>query len=88
MQLHSELVLPKRIGLKPEPLHGEIKRRLFITPILGLPGRGRYQLSTVNCQLSTVNCQLNEWAIEKLTALLFLESRHKTKTLPNKEKGG
>jgi hypothetical protein len=26
--------------------------------------------------------------IEKLTALLFLEGRHKTKTLPNKEKGG
>ncbi|MCC3518794.1 hypothetical protein [Microcoleus sp. PH2017_18_LLB_O_A] len=33
---------------------GEIKIRLFITPILGLKGRGRSQ--TVNCQLSTVNC--------------------------------
>ncbi|MCC3429306.1 MAG: hypothetical protein JGK08_04295 [Microcoleus sp. PH2017_04_SCI_O_A] len=34
----------------------EIKRRRFITPILGLTGRGRPQ--AVNCQLSTVNCQL------------------------------
>ncbi|WP_293239213.1 hypothetical protein [Microcoleus sp. PH2017_32_RDM_D_A] len=33
---------------------GEIKIRVFITPILGLKGRGRSQ--TVNCQLSTVNC--------------------------------
>ncbi|MCC3512399.1 MULTISPECIES: hypothetical protein [unclassified Microcoleus] len=32
----------------------KIKIRLFITPILGLLGRGRSQ--TVNCQLSTVNC--------------------------------
>ncbi|WP_293146888.1 MULTISPECIES: hypothetical protein [unclassified Microcoleus] len=31
----------------------EIKRRGFITPILGIPGRGCCQLSTVNCQLST-----------------------------------
>ncbi|MCC3522466.1 MULTISPECIES: hypothetical protein [unclassified Microcoleus] len=30
-----------------------MKIRLFITPILGLKGRGRSQ--TVNCQLSTVN---------------------------------
>ncbi|MCC3432264.1 MAG: hypothetical protein JGK01_24185 [Microcoleus sp. PH2017_03_ELD_O_A] len=43
---------------------GVIKRRLFITPILGLPGRGRPQPNdrlfgqAVNCQLSTVNCQL------------------------------
>ncbi|MCC3428886.1 MAG: hypothetical protein JGK08_02070 [Microcoleus sp. PH2017_04_SCI_O_A] len=36
----------------------EIKIRRFITPILGLLGRGRYPRSTVNCQLSTVNCQL------------------------------
>ncbi|MCC3509763.1 MAG: hypothetical protein JGK29_11840 [Microcoleus sp. PH2017_17_BER_D_A] len=35
------------------PSPGEIKIRLFITPILGLKRRGR-------CQLSTVNCQLNE----------------------------
>jgi CheY-like chemotaxis protein len=50
-------ILPERIGLKPEPRSsGEIKRRLFITPILFLPGRGRYL--AVNCQLSTVNCQL------------------------------
>ncbi|WP_293330863.1 hypothetical protein [Microcoleus sp. CAWBG58] len=34
----------------------EIKRRRFITPILGIPGRGCRQ--AVNCQLSTVNCQL------------------------------
>ncbi|MEG4802747.1 hypothetical protein QUB63_11785 [Microcoleus sp. ARI1-B5] len=33
--------LPERIGLKPKAFSGEIKRRLFITPILGLPGRGR-----------------------------------------------
>ena len=48
--------LPERIGLKPEPCSGEIKRRLFITPILFLPGRGRPacgQQSTVNSQLST-----------------------------------
>ncbi|WP_293338126.1 hypothetical protein [Microcoleus sp. CAWBG58] len=35
---------------------GEIKIRLFVTPILGLTRRGSSQ--TVNCQLSTVNCQL------------------------------
>ncbi|WP_293155374.1 hypothetical protein [Microcoleus sp. bin48.metabat.b7b8b9.023] len=34
------------------PIPGEIKIRLFITPILFL------LLSTVNCQLSTVNRQL------------------------------
>ncbi|WP_293338905.1 hypothetical protein [Microcoleus sp. CAWBG58] len=38
---------------------GEIKIRLFITPILGLPGRGRPL--AVNCQLSTVNCQLSTY---------------------------
>ncbi|MCC3428696.1 MAG: hypothetical protein JGK08_01070 [Microcoleus sp. PH2017_04_SCI_O_A] len=48
----------------PPACSGEIKIRLFITPILGLKGRGRSpsvngQLSTVNCQLSTVNCQLS-----------------------------
>ncbi|MCC3429311.1 MAG: hypothetical protein JGK01_11920 [Microcoleus sp. PH2017_03_ELD_O_A] len=32
---------------------GEIKIRLFITPILFLLGKGRCQLSTVNCQLTT-----------------------------------
>ncbi|MCC3432414.1 MAG: hypothetical protein EAZ90_16060 [Oscillatoriales cyanobacterium] len=47
------LNLPERIGLKPEPRSGEIKIRLFITPILLLLGRGRSNLSTVNCQLST-----------------------------------
>jgi len=52
-------LLPERIGLKPEPRSGKLKRRLFITPILGLPGRGRYL--AVNCQLSTVNCQLNRF---------------------------
>ncbi|WP_293341621.1 hypothetical protein [Microcoleus sp. CAWBG58] len=39
--------------------HESDKRALFITPILGLLGRGRspsVKLSTVNCQLSTVNC--------------------------------
>ncbi|WP_293239632.1 hypothetical protein [Microcoleus sp. PH2017_32_RDM_D_A] len=40
--------------MKASPRSGEIKIRLFITPILGLLGRGRSQ--TVNCQLSTVNC--------------------------------
>ncbi|MCC3443932.1 MAG: hypothetical protein JGK01_19835 [Microcoleus sp. PH2017_03_ELD_O_A] len=33
----------------PPARSGEIKIRLFITPILGLKGRGRSQ--TVNCQL-------------------------------------
>ncbi|WP_293336970.1 hypothetical protein [Microcoleus sp. CAWBG58] len=36
----------------PPAFEGEIKIRLFITPILGLIGRGRSQ--TDNCQLSTV----------------------------------
>ena len=54
------LQLPERIGLKPEPRSGKIKRILFITPILLLPVRGRYlavnsQQSTVNSQQSTVN---------------------------------
>ncbi|WP_293360811.1 hypothetical protein [Microcoleus sp. CAWBG24] len=40
--------------MKASPFEGEIKIRLFITPILFLLGRGRFQ--TVNCQLSTVNC--------------------------------
>ncbi|WP_293342603.1 hypothetical protein [Microcoleus sp. CAWBG58] len=49
--------------------------RLFITPILGLKGRGRsrtvnYQLSTVNCQLSTVNCQLS--TVERFACQLRL----------------
>jgi hypothetical protein len=38
--------LPERIGLKPEPRAGEIKIRLFITPILFLLRRGCCQLST------------------------------------------
>ncbi|WP_293335252.1 hypothetical protein [Microcoleus sp. CAWBG58] len=49
--------------MKASLFEGEIKIRLFITPILFLLGRGRgrgnCQLSTVNCQLSTVNCQLS-----------------------------
>jgi hypothetical protein len=58
------LQLPERIGLKPQARSGEIKKRLFITPILFLPGRCRYlavnsQQSTVNSQQSTVNSQLN-----------------------------
>ncbi|MCC3430965.1 MAG: hypothetical protein JGK08_13285, partial [Microcoleus sp. PH2017_04_SCI_O_A] len=55
-RLYLFLNLPERIGLKPQSRSGEIKIRLFITPILFLPGRG-------SCQLSTVNCQLNERAI-------------------------
>ncbi|MCC3509175.1 MAG: hypothetical protein JGK32_18370 [Microcoleus sp. PH2017_31_RDM_U_A] len=47
----------------------EIKIRRFITPILGLLGRGRYPRSTVNCQLSTVNCQLST---ERTSFLLSL----------------
>ncbi|MCC3422628.1 MAG: hypothetical protein JGK12_01555 [Microcoleus sp. PH2017_01_SCD_O_A] len=46
----------KELVESPKPERGEIKIRLFITPILFLLGRGRSQ--TVNCQLSTVNCQL------------------------------
>ncbi|WP_293333787.1 hypothetical protein [Microcoleus sp. CAWBG58] len=42
--------------MKASGFDGEIKIRLFITPILGLIGRGLSK--TVNCQLSTVNCQL------------------------------
>src|SRR6476661_2503744 len=49
------LLLPERIGLKPELRSGEIKKRLFITPILFLPGRCRYL--AVNSQHSTVNSQ-------------------------------
>ena len=51
------LLLPERIGLKPQARSGEIKKRLFITPILFLPGRCRYL--AVNSQQSTVNSQLN-----------------------------
>ncbi|MCC3509735.1 MULTISPECIES: hypothetical protein [unclassified Microcoleus] len=40
--------------LKASPFEGDIKTRLFITPILFLLGRSCSQ--TVNCQLSTVNC--------------------------------
>ena len=40
--------------LKASPFEGEIKIRLFITPILFLLGRGRSQ--TVTGQLSQVNC--------------------------------
>src|SRR4028118_2359735 len=58
------LLLPERIGLKPQARSGEIKKRLFITPILFLPGRCCYlavntQHSTVNSQQSTVNSQQN-----------------------------
>ena len=49
------LLLPERIGLKPQARSGEIKRTLFITPILFLPVRGRYL--AVNSQQSTVNSQ-------------------------------
>ena len=54
------LLLPERIGLKPQARSREIKKRLFITPILFLPGRCRYlavnsQQSTVNSQQSAVN---------------------------------
>jgi hypothetical protein len=51
------LLLPERIGLKPQARAGEIKRRLFITPILFLPGRCRPacgQQSTVN---RTASCK-------------------------------
>jgi hypothetical protein len=44
----------KELVESPPVFEGEIKIRLFITPILGLPGRGRSQ--TVNSQQSTVNC--------------------------------
>ncbi len=46
--------LTRKNWLKASPFEGEIKIRVFITPILFLLGRGRSQ--TVNCQLSTVNC--------------------------------
>ena len=59
--------LPERIGLKPQARSGEIKRRLFITPILFLPGRDRYHLSTVNCQLSTENLNIPIGRLPKLT---------------------
>jgi hypothetical protein len=51
------LLLPERIGLKPQARSGEIKKRLFITPILFLPGRCCYL--AVNSQQSTVNSQQN-----------------------------
>ncbi|PSB28807.1 hypothetical protein C7B69_09865 [filamentous cyanobacterium Phorm 46] len=67
--------LPTRIGLKPEPLQGEIIIRLFITPILGLLLSSAVNLTigsprlrsgqAVNCQLSTVNCQLNKQPLAK-----------------------
>ncbi|TAE19450.1 MAG: hypothetical protein EAZ39_06905 [Oscillatoriales cyanobacterium] len=46
--------ITRKNWLKASPCSGEIKIKLFITPILFLLGRGRSQ--TVNCQLSTVNC--------------------------------
>ena len=60
-------ILPyqKELVESPPARSGEIKRRLFITPILFLLGRcqavklSTVKLSTVNCQLSTVNCQLS-----------------------------
>ncbi|MCC3510490.1 MAG: hypothetical protein JGK29_15680 [Microcoleus sp. PH2017_17_BER_D_A] len=45
--------------------------RLFITPILGLKGRGRSQ--TVNCQLSTVNCQLSTITPSKIRFAITLK---------------
>ncbi|MCC3468911.1 MAG: hypothetical protein JGK37_23775 [Microcoleus sp. PH2017_06_SFM_O_A] len=45
----------------PPARSGEIKIRLFITPILGFKGRGRSP--SVNCQLSTINCQLLKVAL-------------------------
>ncbi|WP_293342979.1 hypothetical protein [Microcoleus sp. CAWBG58] len=47
--------LARNNSLKDSGFGVEIKIRLFITPILGLPGRGCCQLLIVNCQLSTVN---------------------------------
>ncbi|WP_293336923.1 hypothetical protein [Microcoleus sp. CAWBG58] len=41
----------------PPARSGEIKIRLFITPFLGVKGKG--SSPSVNCQLSTVNCQLS-----------------------------
>ncbi|MCC3429871.1 MAG: hypothetical protein JGK01_10270 [Microcoleus sp. PH2017_03_ELD_O_A] len=46
--------LTRKNWLKASPRSGEIKIRLFITPILFLLGRGRSP--SVNCQLPTVNC--------------------------------
>ncbi|MCC3548017.1 MAG: hypothetical protein JGK32_02645 [Microcoleus sp. PH2017_31_RDM_U_A] len=43
----------------PPARSGEIKIRLFISPILGLPLSSVLNRSTINCQLSTVNCQLS-----------------------------
>ncbi|TAG66391.1 MAG: hypothetical protein EAZ25_11875 [Oscillatoriales cyanobacterium] len=48
-----------------------VKIRLFITPILGLKGRGRSQ--TVNCQLSTVNCQLSTITPSKIRFAITLK---------------
>ncbi|WP_293337198.1 hypothetical protein [Microcoleus sp. CAWBG58] len=52
--LAYNLAYQKELVESPPAFEGEIKIRLFITPILGLIGRGRSP--SVNCQLSTVNC--------------------------------
>ncbi|WP_293324357.1 hypothetical protein, partial [Microcoleus sp. PH2017_30_WIL_O_A] len=50
--------------------------RLFITPILGLKGRGHSQ--TVNCQLSTVNCQLLKrlWGLLRKINVPIIDNRY------------
>ena len=48
METHP-LAYQKELVESPPAGSGSIKIRLFITPILGLKGRGRSQ--TVNCQL-------------------------------------
>ncbi|TAE52174.1 MAG: hypothetical protein EAZ39_06405 [Oscillatoriales cyanobacterium] len=62
--LKADLFYQKELVESPPAFEGDIKIRVFITPILRLLGRGssptvNCQLSTVNCQLSTVNCQLS-----------------------------
>ncbi|TAE07589.1 MAG: hypothetical protein EAZ90_25110 [Oscillatoriales cyanobacterium] len=51
---HLKSYYQKELVESPPAFEGEIKIRLFITPILFFIGRGRSQ--TVNCQ--AVNCQL------------------------------
>ena len=64
--------LPERIGLKPQARSGEIKRRLFITPILFLPGRGRYL--AVNCQLNDTATSRNPRRLTRTTCQRQLSS--------------
>jgi hypothetical protein len=57
--IRDDLTYQKELVESPPARSGEIKIILFITPMLGLKGRGSSR--TVNCQ--AVNCQLLKEAL-------------------------